>query len=287
MTLPSRGGPPAPEPHDRDPLRGGPLEGGPLRRRVALVTGTSRRIGIGAAIARRLGLDGARLFLTSWSPHDAEMPWGEDPEGPEALVAELRAGGIEATHVTTDLADPDAPARLVDEVVRTYGGIDIVVANHARSSTHDLERLTAHEIDLTYAVNVRATLLLAQAYARRHDDDRPGGRLVLFTSGQHKGPMPGELSYAASKGALHQVTASLAAALLSRGITVNTVNPGPTDTGWATPELHRWVEEHTLSGRWGTPDDAARLVAWLVSDDARWITGQVIDSEGGFGWGSR
>jgi 3-oxoacyl-[acyl-carrier protein] reductase len=77
------------------------------------------------------------------------------------------------------------------------------------------------------------------------------------------------------------------ALLAPLGATVNTVNPGPTDTGWATPELYEWVRDHTLSGRWGDPDDAARLVAWLVSDEARWITGQVIDSEGGFGWGSR
>jgi 3-oxoacyl-[acyl-carrier protein] reductase len=120
-----------------------------------------------------------------------------------------------------------------------------------------------------------------KAFAARHDDARPGGRVVLMTSGQHLGPMPGELAYIASKGALHQVTRSLAAHLAARGITVNTVNPGATDTGWATPAVHEAVLAHAPLGRWGTPDDAARLIAWLATDDARWITGQVIDSTGG------
>lgn len=259
----------------------------PLEGRAALVTGTSRRHGIGAAIARRLAADGARLFLTSWSPADAEQPWGVDDDGPRALVDELRSAGAEVTHQAADLADPDTPAELLNAIVGAYGQLDILVANHARSSNHDLTQLTADELDLTFAINVRATLLLAKEFAARREPDRSGGRVVLFTSGQHKGPMSGELPYAVSKGALHQLTVSLANALAPYGTTVNTVNPGPTDTGWTTPELYEWVERRMPFGRWGEPEDAARLVAWLVSDEARWITGQVIDSEGGFGWGSR
>ena len=124
-------------------------------------------------------------------------------------------------------------------------------------------------------------LLLVQAFAAHHDG-RPGGRVVLFTSGQHLGPMPGELAYAASKGALVEVTASLADALADRGITVNTVNPGPTDTGYVDQATRERVATMFPAGRWGTPDDAARLVAWLCTDDAAWITGQVVNSEGGF-----
>jgi 3-oxoacyl-[acyl-carrier protein] reductase len=96
--------------------------------------------------------------------------------------------------------------------------------------------------------------------------------------------MSGEVAYAVSKGALHQATATLAEELALRGITVNAVNPGPTDTGWGLADQD--PGRAMPFGRWGEPDDAARLVAWLCSDDARWITGQVIDSEGGFRrWG--
>jgi 3-oxoacyl-[acyl-carrier protein] reductase len=94
--------------------------------------------------------------------------------------------------------------------------------------------------------------------------------------------MAGELAYAASKGALVEVTASLADALADRGITVNTVNPGPTDTEYVDQEMRERVARMFPAGRWGAPDDAARLVAWLCTDDARWITGQVVNSEGGF-----
>ena len=104
----------------------------------------------------------------------------------------------------------------------------------------------------------------------------------MMTSGQHRGPMGSELAYALSKGAIHQATASLADQLADRAITVNTVNPGPTDTGWADAATHREVLALMPQGRWGQPADAARLIGWLCSDDAAWITGQVIDSEGGF-----
>ena len=94
--------------------------------------------------------------------------------------------------------------------------------------------------------------------------------------------MSGELPYAISKGAIHQMTLSLADALADRGITVNTINPGPTATGWASPEVTEQVARAMPRGRWNTPDDIAAVVAWLVSDEARTITGQVIDAEAGF-----
>jgi 3-oxoacyl-[acyl-carrier protein] reductase len=127
---------------------------------------------------------------------------------------------------------------------------------------------------------VRASLLLVQAFHARHDG-RPGGRIVLLTSGQHRGPMPGELPYIAGKGALHQLTLSLAAAVAPKRITVNTVDPGATDTGWPSPAIHAEVLAQEPFDRWGEPDDAARLIAFLCSEDARWVTGQVITSSGG------
>lgn len=245
-----------------------------LSGRVALVTGVSRHAGIGAALVHRFASDGARVLASGWAPHDAEMPWGADPDvpafDPEAVAYEA-----------ADLADPAAPRRLIEAAVARFGRIDVVVANHARSSTQSLADVTADELDRCWAVNARASVLLAQALGAIRAAG-PGGRLILFTSGQHRAPMPGELPYAISKGAIQQMTASLADALMGHGVTVNCVNPGPVDTGWASGALHAQIARNFPGGRWGTPEDVANLVAWLASDAAGWITGNVIDSEGGF-----
>lgn len=256
----------------------------PLRGRVMLLTGASRRIAIGAGVARRLVADGAAVLLHSWSPHDAAQPWGEDPGGVQTLITELRDQGGRVEHVSMDLADHAAPARLIDTARRAFGHLDVVIANHARSSAQALEDLTAAELDRSYAVNTRATLLLVQAFAAQHDG-RPGGRVVLFTSGQYHSAMPAELPYIASKGALHQLTPSLAAHLMPRAITVNCIDPGPNDTGYADAQLRADVAARNPGARWGTPTDTARLVAWLISDEADWITGQIIASDGG--WSTR
>lgn len=253
-----------------------------LDGRVAVVTGVSRTAGIGFAIARRLLADGATVLCHSWAPHDAEQPWGADPLGPDGVVAALAAPPDRVHHVAADLADPDAPAAVVEAAVERFGAVDVVVANHARSALGRLDEVTAADLDACWAVNARASVLLTQALAARHDDDRPGGRVVLFTSGQHRAPMAAELPYAISKGAIHQMTLSLSDALADRGITVNTVNPGPVDTGWATPELAAQVRRGLPRGRWTRPDEVAGVVAWLVSDDAALVTGTVVDAEAGF-----
>ena len=252
-----------------------------LTGRVALVTGVSRRIGIGFALARRLLDDGATVMVSGWQPHDAEMPWGADPGGPTGVLAALGTGRP-ISQVDVDLEQPDGPDTLVAAAVERFGAIDIVVANHARSSSHDLDDVTVDELDRCWAANTRASVLLAKALSRHHDDRRPGGRLVLFTSGQHLEPMAGELAYAVSKGAIHQMTPALADQLADRGITVNCINPGPVDTGYANAVDRERVASMFPAKRWGSPDDVARLVAWLVSDEAAWVTGQVINSEGGF-----
>jgi len=156
----------------------------------------------------------------------------------------------------------------------------VLVVNHAHSSDRGLGQLDAAEIDRALAVNVRASLLLVQAFHAGHDG-RAGGRVILMTSGQHRGAMPGELPYIAGKGALHQLTASLAAACAAKRITVNCVDPGATDTGSVSPAVRAEVLAEEPFGRWGEPDDAARLIAFLCSDDGRWVTGQVITSSGG------
>jgi 3-oxoacyl-[acyl-carrier protein] reductase len=256
-----------------------------LQNRVVIVTGASRRIAIGAAIARRAVAEGAAVLLHSWVPHDAKQPWGADVGGPQALVDELRREGGRVEHVSADLGDPAAPAGLAAAAREVFGHVDAVVANHARSSSQWLEDLTAAELDLSYAVNTRATLLLVKAFAAQHDDSRSGGRVLLFTSGQYHDAMPAELPYIASKAALHEVTRSLAVHLIHRGITVNCINPGPNDTGYADDQARAAVAALNPGGRWSTPTDTARLVAWLLSDEADWITGQTIASDGG--WSAR
>lgn len=253
-----------------------------LGGRVALVTGVSRRAGIGFAVAERLLAEGASVFCHSWSAHDAEQPWGADPLGPEGVLAALGSAAGRLDNAELDLGVAENCTNLVDRVVERFGAIDILVVNHARSSKQALAEVTAEELDAAWAVNTRASILLTQAFAARHDDDRPGGRVVLFTSGQHRGPMPSELPYAVSKGAIAQMTATLADALVDRGITLNTVNPGPTDTGWATPELAAQVGRALPRGRWNRPEEIAAVVAWLASDEAATIVGQIIDTEAGF-----
>ncbi|MEU7977330.1 MULTISPECIES: SDR family oxidoreductase [Micromonospora] len=249
-----------------------------MTARVFLVTGVSRRVGIGAAVARTLAADGHRLLLTGLPDFDDAQPYGGDPDGVPALLADL-AGSAE--HITADLLDPGTPAALVAEAVRRHGRLDAVVAAHAYSTSTRLGELDATQVDRHLLVNVRACLLLADAFATAFTAGA-GGRLVFFSSGQRLGPMPDELAYAASKAALENLTTQLAPLLMARGITVNCLNPGPTDTGYAAPEAHAAVAARFPGGRWGTPQEAARLVRFLCSREADWITGQVIDSEGGF-----
>ncbi|GGS97721.1 SDR family oxidoreductase [Streptomyces chromofuscus] len=269
---------PAPEDLRRDPL--------PLRGRTALVTGASRRGGIGHAVARRLAAYGADVYLHHHVPHDAAMPWGADRI--EDVIASVRAaaGDPEARVVAGpgDLADPAAPAELIATATAALGGrLDILVANHALSgSDGPLDAIDAGMLDAHWAVDTRSVLLLIQSFARQANRPR-GGRVVTMTSGQDiAGGMPGEIAYALQKGALASITRSLATTLAERGITVNTVNPGPVDTGYLTGEAHAAVAALFPAGRWGMPDDPARLIAWLATDEADWVTGQVINSEGGF-----
>lgn len=250
--------------------------------RVAVVTGVSRKAGIGFAVAQRLLRDGARVLIHSFSAHDAEQPWGAEPGGMDGVVSELGGISDRLDHVEADLGEPEAPRRVIEAAINAFGAIDALVVNHAHSSNQSLQTVTVEDLDRAWAVNARASVLLAQAFAASHEDTRPNGRIVLFTSGQSLGPMPGELPYVASKSAIHQVTCTLADELADRGITVNAVNPGPVDTGWASAELRERLRSSFPGGRWGRPEDIAPIVAWLVSEESAWVNGQVIDAEGGF-----
>ena len=251
-----------------------------LAGKRTLVTGASRKVGIGAAVCRALAAAGADIAFTHWTHYDTGM-YGSSTDEPAELEGELREMGVQAEAIEFDLSVPDAGTRLFDEVESQLGPIDILI-NNAAYSTHDnWETLTAESLDRHYFVNARATALLSVEMARRFLKNG-GGRIVNFSSGQHLGPMPDELAYAMSKGAIIAFSQSVAPDLAARGITINVINPGPTDTGWISPDLAAAIIKATPMGRVGQPEDAARLISWLVSDEAGWVTGQVINSEGGF-----
>jgi 3-oxoacyl-[acyl-carrier protein] reductase len=252
-----------------------------LRGRVAVVTGAGRRAGIGAAICRMLARRGADIFFTQWGAYERGPGAGENPDGPAALQEELRGLDVRVEHAEVDLSLPEAPARVLEEATGSLGVPSILVNNAAYSTRDGFENLDPTMLDAHYVVNLRATALLSVEFARRYPGG-PGGRIVSMTSGQENGPMPGELAYAATKGGVAAFTRSLAVEVGPKGITVNAVNPGPTDTGWMDEELKRELMPRFPLGRIGLPEDAARLVAWLATDEAEWITGQVIGSEGGF-----
>ena len=276
-------------PDDRSTISGSPTQSSPspgattgdLRGRVALVTGVGRRRGIGSAVCRALASRGADIVLSYWKAYDREMPWASDEDEPEALLEELRAAGVRAEGVEADLSRPDSPGSLLDVTEERLGKPSILVNTAAYSARESFEDLDAETLDVHYAVNVRAMALLSVGFARKYPGG-PGGRIVNFSSGQSLGPMPGELAYVATKGAIEAFTLTLAAEVGHKGITVNAINPGPTDTGWMTEELKREIAPRFPSGRIGQPEDAAKLVAFLAGDEAAWITGQVIHSEGGF-----
>jgi 3-oxoacyl-[acyl-carrier protein] reductase len=230
---------------------------------VALVTGADNPRGIGRAVCHALAARGATVACTV------------EPGTPVAQ-AELRAVPIEA-----DLADPEAPAALMAAVEAQVGRPWILVNNAAHSTRDSYATLDAATLDAHYAVNVRAPALLSCELARRHERGRPG-RIVNLTSGQSFGPMRGELAYTATKGALETFTVQFAAEVAALGITVNAVGPGPNDTGWMDDELRAELLPRFPMGRIGRPEDAAALIAFLCSEEAGWITGQVIHSEGGF-----
>jgi len=253
-----------------------------LKNRIAVVTGVSRRKGIGAAVCLALAEEGADVFFTYCSSYERRVTGFElEEHWADRFAGELRELGARAGHAELDLTQAETPARLLDAVEERLGLPAILVNNATYSMDADFRQLTAELIDLHCAVNIRGTLMLTAEFARRLEG-RGSGSIVNLVSGQDKGPMPGNLAYAATKGAVSAFTVSLAAELAPLRITVNAVDPGPTDTGWMSEELKRELLPRSPMGRLGLPADAARLIAFLASDDACWITGQIIHSDGGF-----
>jgi 3-oxoacyl-[acyl-carrier protein] reductase len=242
-----------------------------LADRVALVTGAGR--GIGAAIAARLAADGA-LVAVNYARNQAAA---------EAVVARIVAAGGSAWAIQADLGETAALAPMVECCVSRHGRLDILVNNAGVIALAPPEAVTEAEFDTLFAVNVKAPLLLCQAAARAFGDK--GGSIINIGSLNSRVPGPGVSVYSATKAALDALTVALSRAWGPRGIRVNGVAPGQTETDMLAsvvpPEVLRANVERIALGRLGRPDDIAEVVAFLASDEARWITGEVLHVNGG------
>lgn len=196
------------------------------------------------------------------------------------MLEELRSLGVRAAGMEVDLSDTSAIVRLFEAAERQAGPIDILINNAVHDVEDDLMTMSAESLDRHYAVNTRATALLCQEFARRHDG-RVGGRIINLTSGQRFHPMPGNLCYATTKNAVEALTTCAAMTLGFKRITANAVDPGGTDTGWMDEPLKAEMRRTVPLGRVGQPQDTAKLILFLCSDSAQWINGQILRSRGG------
>jgi 3-oxoacyl-[acyl-carrier protein] reductase len=266
-----------------------------LSGRVALVTGANQ--GIGAAVATALAAHGARVLLTYWRlPTDEPARDGGYPaayselraQTADAVVEQIRTAGGEADSVEADLADPAAPARLLDHAERVFGPVEILV-NNASGWLADtflppqrdrfgrlMRTVDADGYERQFAVDVRAAALLIAELARRHlERGASWGRIIGLTSGGPSG-FPQEVSYGAAKAAQENYTMSAAHELGPYGITANLVRPPPTDTGWITPEVEAAVRASGPLRRVAQPSDVAEVVTFLASEQARSVTAQLL-----------
>ncbi len=253
------------------------IEPNPTAGKTVIVTGVSRRIGIAAAVAANLAADGWNVFATWWTPYDASMTWGSNLGEAEAVVAEFGGQGMEA-----DMGDPLTPAKVFDAAEAVYGPVRALINVHTRDMGGGIDVIGAAELDEHYAVNVRGTYLMCKEFAARYTSTSEAhglGRIVNFLSGP---PLVGSVAYATTKGAAHWMTMSIAGELAPRGITVNAINPGPTDTGWMTDEWRETLTAKTPIGRLSTPNDSANLVRFVLSPEGGWTNGQFLQCDGGF-----
>jgi 3-oxoacyl-[acyl-carrier protein] reductase len=243
-----------------------------LTGKVAIVTGASK--GIGAAIAEELAKDGASVIVN----------YSSSAQGAESVVAKIKASGGKAKAVRADVSKPAEAKQLIGSAVKEFGRIDILVNNAAVYDFLPLEQITEEHIDRMFNLNVRGLLFVTQAAAAAFDGK--GGSIINIGSMASLTPPPGATVYSATKGAVDTITRGLASELGPKKILVNAVLPGPVETE-GTQSMADWDQfksmllPRTPLGRIGQPRDIATVVSFLASDDAGWITGQIIPAAGG------
>jgi 3-oxoacyl-[acyl-carrier protein] reductase len=238
--------------------------------KVALVTGASR--GIGRAIAVRLGREAASVVVN----------YSGNAEAARDCVAAVEGAGGQAIAIQADVGKVIEVVRLFDESIGHFGRLDILVNNAGSLTNNLIAEVTEDDYDRLFAVNVKGVFFACQQAALKMAD---GGRVVNLSSSTTALMLPTYGAYVATKGAVEQFSRVLAKELGPRGITVNVVSPGPTDTelfgqGKTEQDKLRFAQMAAL-GRLGRPEDIADVVAWLASDEARWVTGQNIRANGG------
>lgn len=246
---------------------------------VALVTGASRKIGIGAAIAKTLAQSGWDVATTYWRPYDESMPWVSQPDEAQEIIKRVQAFGSRGVGIEADLGDTTVPKSVFDHVEATLGLVTALVMSHCYSVDSNILTTTIESFDQHFAINTRATWLLVREFGRRYRSDFGEGRIIAITSDHTVENLP----YGASKGAMDRTVLAAAHEFRDLGITANVINPGATDTGWMTMELMDHERQRTPLGRVGTPEDCANLVRFLCSTEGGWINGQLLFSNGGVG----
>lgn len=240
------------------------------------MTGVGRQVGIGAGIARALAADGWDLALSYWHPYDERVNQasGSGLEL-EQLVQELNAAGSRVRLLPADLERPETADALVRDACR-LGPLSGLVLSHTESVDSAILDTTVESFDRHFAVNVRASWQLIRAFALQCPAD--GGAIVALTSDHTAYNLP----YGASKGALDRIAVAAARELGDRNISSNALNPGPVDTGWMNDGIRAALAGRQPTGRLGSPADIAAVVAFLLSEPGRWISGQLIRADGGF-----